>query len=233
MSYDSLTHSYPNQWQEYLGPCSLLSFADWTKGFNVEITTTLVNAVFLQSDHMATIFLLLDFVWLLFEGGVYFFRKSADINNGWTRYVIYWGLLDTVSSTRSLSVPLSAMETSCTTQTNLALAQWPWSDTIRACMRVLHILAAATIEGGIYSLRASDCLATIQGWRLFHSELLIVWLLFEGDIYSKKYGTLLSAQGMMFPLNISLYTLSGLSLHSSSLLTIVLLLKCKNLFILL
>ena len=38
---------------------SLLSFADWTKGFNVEITTTLVNAVFLQSDAMATIFLLL------------------------------------------------------------------------------------------------------------------------------------------------------------------------------
>ena len=66
---------------------SLLSFADWTKGFNVEITTTLVNTVFLQSDATATVFLLLDFVRLLFEGGVYFFRKFADINNGWIRYV--------------------------------------------------------------------------------------------------------------------------------------------------
>ena len=32
-------------------------------------------------------FLLHVFVRLLFEGGVYFFEKSADINNGWIRYV--------------------------------------------------------------------------------------------------------------------------------------------------
>ena len=31
--------------------------------------------------------------------------------------------------------------------------------------------------------------ATIQGQRLFHSELLIVRLLFEGGVYSKKYGS--------------------------------------------
>ena len=30
--------------------------------------------------------------------------------------------------------------------------------------------------------------ATIQGWHLFHSELPIVWLLFEGSDYLKKYG---------------------------------------------
>ena len=26
-------------------------------------------------------------VWLLFKGGVYFFAKPADINDGWIRYV--------------------------------------------------------------------------------------------------------------------------------------------------
>ena len=30
---------------------------------------------------------LLDFVWLLFKGGVYFLGKPADINDGWIRYV--------------------------------------------------------------------------------------------------------------------------------------------------
>ena len=33
------------------------------------------------------------------------------------------------------------------------------------------------------SLRASNCVAAIRGWRLFHSELPIVWLLFEGSVY--------------------------------------------------
>ena len=27
------------------------------------------------------------FIWILFEGGVYFFEKPADINEGWIRYV--------------------------------------------------------------------------------------------------------------------------------------------------
>ena len=43
--------------------------------------------VFLRSDATATIFLLLGFVRPLFEGGIYFSRKPADINNGWIRYV--------------------------------------------------------------------------------------------------------------------------------------------------
>ena len=30
--------------------------------------------------------------------------------------------------------------------------------------------------------------ATVRGMRLFHSELLIVWLLFEGSVYLKRYG---------------------------------------------
>ena len=37
---------------------------------------------------LSTIFYsLLVIVWLLFEGGVYFFGKPADINDGWIRYV--------------------------------------------------------------------------------------------------------------------------------------------------
>ena len=46
----------------------------------------------------------------LFKGGVYFFGKPTDIKDGWIRCVrvIQRWLLDTVSSSRSLSVLLSA-----------------------------------------------------------------------------------------------------------------------------
>ena len=52
---------------------------------------------------------LLVFLRLLFEGGVYFFEKPADIYNGWIRYVqvIQRRLLDAVSSSRSLSSAVS------------------------------------------------------------------------------------------------------------------------------
>ena len=54
--------------------------------------------------------------------GVYLFRMPAVMNNGWIRYirhvqVMRWWLLDTVSSMRSLSILLSAMEKSFTTRT--------------------------------------------------------------------------------------------------------------------
>ena len=70
------------------------------------------------------LFLLLVFLRLLFEGSVYFFGKAADINDGWIRYVqaIQQQLLDAVSSLHSLSVLLSAMETSHKTQAALVLA---------------------------------------------------------------------------------------------------------------
>ena len=62
---------------------------------------------------------------LLSEGGVYFFGKPTDINNGWIRYVwvIEWRLLDAVSWLCSLSVLLSPVEMGRTTRT--ALAWWP------------------------------------------------------------------------------------------------------------
>ena len=108
---------------------------------------------------------------LLFDGGVYFFGNPGD---GWIRYiwVRQWRLLDNVSSTRSLSVLLSALRTTRTTQTVLALAWWPSSEIIRTRVRVPCLLAAATIQGRCLS-RASDCVATIQGQRLFE-EIWIV-----------------------------------------------------------
>ena len=104
-------------------------------------------------------------VWLLFEGSVYFFGKPADINTGTIRYLraIRWQLLDAVSSKCSLYVLLSGVETSHTTRTALTLDWWLSSEIV--CVRVLRIVAAATI----------------RGWHLFRSELLIVRLLFEGS----------------------------------------------------
>ena len=39
----------------------------------------------LRSDAAATIYFAARFVWLLFKGGVYFFGKPRDINDGWIR----------------------------------------------------------------------------------------------------------------------------------------------------
>ena len=84
-------------------------------------------------------------------------------------------LLHDVNSTHSLSVLLSAVETTRTTQTALALAWWLASVIIctRAC--------AAYSSRGYYmwvafiSLRAPDYVATIRGRQLF-----------KGGVYSKK-----------------------------------------------
>ena len=56
---------------------------------------------------------------------------------------------------------LSAVKTSLRTQTALEIAQWALAAIITTRVHVLHVLAAATI----------------QGWHLFCSELPIVWLL--------------------------------------------------------
>ena len=44
------------------------------------------HTVFLRSDATATIYFAARFVQLLFEGGIYFFGKPGDINNGWIGY---------------------------------------------------------------------------------------------------------------------------------------------------
>ena len=81
------------------------------RGFMKEIT------VFLRSDVIATIFFFFLFLCSYFSRvAVIFFGKSADINDGLLRYiwVIQWQLSDAVSSKCSLSVPLLAVEMSCT-----------------------------------------------------------------------------------------------------------------------
>ena len=67
---------------------------------------------------------------------------------------------------QNLSVLLSSVETGLKTRTALEIAQCASAAIIGKCVRVLNILA----------------MATIQGWRLFHSELPIVRLLFEGSV---------------------------------------------------
>ena len=109
-----------------------------------------------------------------------FFGNPGDID-GWIKYVRVrrWRLLDSVSGTRSLSVLLSAVGKTCTTQTVLALAWWLSSKIIRTCVCMLRLLAVATIEGRhLFHSKASDCAATSWGRPLF-----------EGGVYSKKYGT--------------------------------------------
>ena len=84
----------------------------------------------------------------------------------------------TVSSTCSLSVPLLVMKMS---------RKNPITSLVAIIRKYLHTCACCCI----YVLAA----AIIQGQRLFHSELLIVRLLFqrqwlfEGSNYSKKYST--------------------------------------------
>ena len=147
-----------------------------------------MSTIFLWSDAVATIFSLFLLVRLLFEGGIYmyFLGKPADSTDGrmrymwaiqlglidsasnddWIRYIwaIQLGLIDAGSS--YTSVLLSAVETSLRTWTPLEIAQWALVEVIYTCIRALHKLATATVQG--------QC--------LFRLELPIVWLLFEGGI---------------------------------------------------
>ena len=104
-----------------------------------------------------------------YSRAVFICWEPTGMNNGWIRYiwVIQWRLFDTVSGTHSLSFLFSTVEMSCTTQTSIYLAQLPSSENIHTRVRVPCILAAATI----------------WGWRLFCSKVLIVWLLFKGGNY--------------------------------------------------
>ena len=118
-----------------------------------------------------TIYFAACFVRLLFEGGVYFFGKPDD---GWIGLVRVrrWWLLDAVSSMRSLSVLLSAVERTRTTQTVLVLAWWPLSAIIHTRVHVQRLLVTGTIRGRrLFRSRGSDCAATIRRWLLFKEIL--------------------------------------------------------------
>ena len=108
---------------------------------------------------------------LQFEGGVYFLGNPANINDGWIRciWVIEWQLLDAVSCKRSLSVLLSAMETSHTTQTALMLAwlqSWKYLH-MCACAMYTSISHGYIWKVAFLLLKTPDCVATIWGqWLL-------------------------------------------------------------------
>ena len=156
---------------------SLLSWAQ----VKIGVVCTCVHAYpyfFNQTPRLLFILLHARFVRLLIEGGIYFFWKPWDVNDGWMRYVRVrrWQLLDAVSSTHSLSLLLSAVGATCTTQTVLELEWWPSSEIIRTRVRCCIYYPWLLFEGGIY----------------FVQELQIVWLLFEGGVYLKKYGSRLA-----------------------------------------
>ena len=78
-----------------------------------------VQHFFNQMSQRVLFFSLFILVWLLFKGSVYFIGKLADISDDWNRYMlaIQLGLIDPGSSMRSISVLLSAVETSLRTWT--------------------------------------------------------------------------------------------------------------------
>ena len=76
------------------------------------------------------------------------------------------GLIDAGSSTGSLSVLPSAVETNHRPQTAQEIAEGVSTGIVSTRFHALRILA----------------MATIRGWCLFCSELPIVWLLFEGAV---------------------------------------------------
>ena len=140
--------------------------------------------VFLRSCRLRRYYLLLSLLVLCgyYSRAAFISLESPKTSTtaGYLRYVRVrrWRLLGTVSNTRSLSVLLSAVGTTRTKQTVLALTWWPSSEIIRIRVRVPHLLAATTIRGRrLFRLRDSDCAATIRRRRLF-----------EGGVYSKKYG---------------------------------------------
>ena len=128
--------------------------------------------------------------WLLFEGGDYFFGKPWDMTEWWLDKVRTSEMVMVARrcqySKRSLSVLLSVVGTTCTTQIVLALAWWPLSQIICTCVCMPHWLAAATIRGHITFKSFGLCgyysrAATIQGWHLFKK----IWYIESNNAHTK------------------------------------------------
>ena len=143
--------------------------------------------------------------------------------------VIQRQLLDAVGSSHSLSVLLSAMETSNTTQTALALARWPiirnYSNSY-GCAEysshsyyskmgfILLLIVWLQFEGG-----------TVRGWHLFeevqylshnlNSDLIVVSLTVTVVVQAFSNVSLFSSVPFSFPLlHVSLFEFPFIPLHS-------------------
>ena len=119
-------------------------------------------------------FWVLVFVWQLFEGGYYsrvaffFFEKRSDINNTWIKYiqVSRWQSLDTVSSMHGPQFCFQLWKPTRTTRTTLASMLWLSSESIPTCAHAAYTSCGYYLRVVFIPLRASDCWATIWGWRL-------------------------------------------------------------------
>ena len=131
------------------------------------------HIVFLWSGTMATIFCCL-LLCGYYSRGVFISLESQRIS--WRLDKVRTSAMVMItSSTHSLSVLLSAMETTCTTQIAPGIACWPSSEIIRTRLHVLPIPLTATIHSVYF---------------------VIVWLLFKAGIYLKKYGMLMSVSSL-------------------------------------
>ena len=100
---------------------------------------------------------------LLFQGSVYFTVYS------WIRYMwaIQLGLIDIGSRARSLSAPLSAVNTSLRKCTALEIAQWASAGMITTCVYAPTCTSCGYYYRAVFiSLEAPDCATTIRGRRL-------------------------------------------------------------------
>ena len=131
--------------------------------------------VFVQSDAAATILCTARFgaatIWgqLLFKGGVYFFGKSAGINDGWIMYIqaIQWWLLElSVVSTASQSCrqPWNESYHTNSPSTSLDILVRNYSHMVL----VQHIVAVA--------ITRQQCLFAQSSWLCaYYSRVASIW----------------------------------------------------------
>ena len=113
-------------------------------------------------------FLLHVSVWLLFEGGVYFFGRPTDINDSWIRYVraMQWQLLDAASS-------MCVASQSCCQPWKRGVNRNSLSASLVTVIRNYSHMCVCSASHGYYSraafilLRAPGCVATITGREWF------------------------------------------------------------------
>ena len=117
-----------------LRTCTALEIAQWVL-VGIISTHIPVPRVLAVATNRGRLWLLIEVASLDWgrQGGVYVVGKPADSNDGWIRYmrVIQLGLIDAGSSTCSLSVLLSAVETSLRTCTEELPAGYHGNSTFR------------------------------------------------------------------------------------------------------
>ena len=99
--------------------------------------------------------------------------------------MIQWQLLDTVNSSCSLSVLLSAMEMRRLTWTALVLGWWPSSEIIHIHLDIQCNSHSYCSRVAFSLLRAPYCAATIRGWCLFGE----IWYLILSLVGVQQYNT--------------------------------------------